>query len=241
MARIEKHRHPMTGGYQRGEDTRARVIAGATRLFGERGFDGASTREIATSAGVPTSALPYYFGNKDGLYLACVEHVVSVVCAHMAEVIESAERAVAGNAGNAELIEAYCETQARVAEFTSASEETDAWRLLIARQQAGLEPSAGFQLFYQGVNKRVSAAAAAIVGRLLGRPSDDEETLIRTMALNGQLMMFHVMRRTALTTLDWREIDPPRVALLKRIVCEHTRTLLLAMAAERARDTPRKI
>ncbi len=48
----------------------------AIRLFGEKGFDGASTRDIATAAGVNAPALQYYFDSKEGLFTACVEHIV---------------------------------------------------------------------------------------------------------------------------------------------------------------------
>jgi len=34
------------------------------RLFGEKGYEGASTRDIAAAAGVNAPALQYYFDNK---------------------------------------------------------------------------------------------------------------------------------------------------------------------------------
>src|SRR5271165_5925578 len=72
-------RRPTSGGYARGEETRARITAVALRLFGDRGFDGVSTREIAEEAGVNPPALQYYFDSKEGLYCACAEYVASRV------------------------------------------------------------------------------------------------------------------------------------------------------------------
>lgn len=43
--------------------------------FGEHGFAGASTRDIASRAGVNAPALQYYFENKEGLYRTCVEAI----------------------------------------------------------------------------------------------------------------------------------------------------------------------
>jgi hypothetical protein len=71
----------------------------------------------------------------------------------------------------------------------------------------------------------------AIVGRLLGRPADDAETLIRTMALSGQLLFFSMMRRTALTALNWDAFDAERLELINRIINEQTSTLLRSMKA----------
>ena len=47
---------------------RDRLLAEAMRLFGERGFDAVSTREICAAAGVNPGAIHYHFGDKDGLY-----------------------------------------------------------------------------------------------------------------------------------------------------------------------------
>jgi AcrR family transcriptional regulator len=237
MASIAKHRHSGDGGYPRGAETRARIVAAAIRLFAERGFEGASTRDIATSAGVNAPALQYYFDSKEGVYIACVEHIVSRVWEMMAEVVDRAEKALQENVSDAELIEAFCEIQTQFAQFISTtitSQEVADWRLLMARQQAGLEPTAGFQIAYQKISQRIFGVTAAIVGRLLGRPADDDETMIRTMALNGQLLVFQVMRRTALTTLKWKGIDAEQLALLKRVITEQTRTLLSELSATRA-------
>src|SRR5882724_12890789 len=95
MARAVKHRYAVEGGYARGEETRARIVTAALRMFGERGFEAASTRDIATSAGVNAPALQYYFDNKEGVYLACAEYIVSRVWEHLSEVIEHAQRTLA--------------------------------------------------------------------------------------------------------------------------------------------------
>lgn len=50
------------------EAPRARILDAATRLFAEKGFDGASTREMADAAGVNQAMIHYYFGNKQNLY-----------------------------------------------------------------------------------------------------------------------------------------------------------------------------
>src|SRR6201994_488927 len=105
MARAVKHRYAVEGGYARGEETRARIVTAALRMFGERGFEAASTRDIATLAGVNAPALQYYFDNKEGLYLACVEHIVKRVWDYIGDALTAAERALAENESDAELID----------------------------------------------------------------------------------------------------------------------------------------
>lgn len=64
-------------GYRKGEETRARILAVALAAFGNSGFAGVTTRQIAREAGVNLPALTYYFGNKRGLYLACAHAIVA--------------------------------------------------------------------------------------------------------------------------------------------------------------------
>jgi AcrR family transcriptional regulator len=50
-------------------DVEARLLAAALQLFGQKGYDSVSVREVARAAGVTTPNVYYYFGSKRGLYL----------------------------------------------------------------------------------------------------------------------------------------------------------------------------
>jgi TetR/AcrR family transcriptional regulator, regulator of cefoperazone and chloramphenicol sensitivity len=233
MAQAAKHRYAADGGSRRGRETRLRIISAAIKVFAERGFKGASTRGIATRAGVNAPALQYYFYDKEGVYLACVEHIVSAVWDHLADVVERAERAVALGAGDEELIEAFCDIQAHLAEFMFTAPSSDDRRRFIARQHAGAGPAAGLQIIDQRVSKRMSAVTSAIVGQILGRPARDEETLTRTMMLNSQLMALQVASGNVLTKLDLNSMNAGQFELIKRVLREQTVALLRWMSASR--------
>jgi AcrR family transcriptional regulator len=53
--------------------TRAAILAAATREFARHGLDGARVDRIADQARTNKRMLYYYFGNKDGLFLAVLE------------------------------------------------------------------------------------------------------------------------------------------------------------------------
>jgi TetR/AcrR family transcriptional regulator len=53
--------------------TRDRIVAAATDLFSERSFDGATTRDIAASAGVTQPLLSYHFHSKEELWRTAVD------------------------------------------------------------------------------------------------------------------------------------------------------------------------
>ena len=52
--------------------TRQALLAAAQRLFGHRGYEGTTTREIGEAAGADPALIARYFGSKADLYLAAV-------------------------------------------------------------------------------------------------------------------------------------------------------------------------
>ena len=52
----------------KGEATRMALLEAALVLFGERGFEGTSTRDIAGLAGCNQGLISFHFGGKEGLY-----------------------------------------------------------------------------------------------------------------------------------------------------------------------------
>jgi TetR/AcrR family transcriptional regulator, regulator of cefoperazone and chloramphenicol sensitivity len=55
----------------------ARIRDAAIALFGERGFDRTSIRQIATDAGVSAALVIHHFGSKEGLRQACDDWLVT--------------------------------------------------------------------------------------------------------------------------------------------------------------------
>jgi TetR/AcrR family transcriptional regulator len=58
------------------EAARRRVLDAAEAVFAERGYAGATTREIAVRAGIGKRMLFYYFPNKGVLYRAVLDRVI---------------------------------------------------------------------------------------------------------------------------------------------------------------------
>lgn len=54
------------------EQTKHNILAAASELFSDNGFEGASVRQIAQAAGVSLGMIRHYFGSKEGLYKACI-------------------------------------------------------------------------------------------------------------------------------------------------------------------------
>ncbi|HEU4539545.1 MAG TPA: TetR family transcriptional regulator [Jiangellaceae bacterium] len=59
------------------QDTRGAILAAAREVFAERGYDGASIRQVATGADVDPALVHHYFGTKEQLFLAVVQPPVN--------------------------------------------------------------------------------------------------------------------------------------------------------------------
>lgn len=58
-------------------DKKEHILDVAERIFSDLGYDGASTRLISGEAGVNMAMLNYYFGSKEGLFLAVFDRKIS--------------------------------------------------------------------------------------------------------------------------------------------------------------------
>ena len=67
------------------EETRARIVEAALKCFSERGFLGASTREIARRAGENQGLITYHFQSKEELWRAAVDQIFGKLKAELGE------------------------------------------------------------------------------------------------------------------------------------------------------------
>ncbi len=73
-ARRPRRRPPRPTTIRDPKGTQARILDAATREFARFGLGGARVDRIAARAGANKRMLYYYFGDKDGLFLAVLEH-----------------------------------------------------------------------------------------------------------------------------------------------------------------------
>lgn len=67
-----------------------RILEAALEVFGRKGRDGATMREIADRAGLQRPLVHYYFRTKDGLYEAVVRRVFDAFMASLGDALEQA-------------------------------------------------------------------------------------------------------------------------------------------------------
>lgn len=231
MNRRSRSKHPTRlryvpeSSYARGAATRARLIEAAIGVFGERGFEAASTRDIASAASLNTPALQYYFDNKEGLYAACAEQLVAQAWAAMRDVVIEAERALARRAADEGLIAVFAAYHERLLDLLGNG--AGDWLLWMAREQTAPGSGPGF-LAGRPKSRRMLDVSLGLVARLLRRPAKDAQTIVHELVLGGMCTQFWHTRRRAFALLGWTTFDTESLALIKRV------TLLQSQAALRA-------
>lgn len=239
MSESKRLRRPSAGGYARGDETRRKIIEAAIGLFGQHGFEGASTRDIAARAGVNAPALQYYFENKEGLYRACAESIADESWQAFEPAVLRAREALAQDADTGTLVEAFVGIQMAVADRSFVKHHGPDARLFFAREQGGSEPEIGSQILRERVREPLNIVNAALLARITGVPADDPLTVVRMFTLYGQFLLFHLARRSTLAMLQWDDIDAEKAEFVKASVSEQTRVLLAywsrqGQAAQRA-------
>lgn len=223
-------RHPTGGGYARGEETRLRIIEASIEVFGERGYDAATTREIALRAGVNPPALQYYFESKEGVYIACSEHIACSANERFTPVLDRINAAMDGGAQGEVAIELFCEMQETVITHLMGLGDMRSRRLFMAREESGHTPNIGTaRVAKQKLSAYINGTASRIVAALSGASADDPTTKLKAMMLFGQTLVFHVARPNAMAALGWTELDSEKILLIKQAVREQTQTVLRAL------------
>ena len=210
-------RRPSSGGYARGEATRLHIIKTALDVFGTFGFDEASTRLIADRAGVNLAALHYYFAGKDGLSHACAEHIATYGEQMIGPFLTRLETPLSNpRLTRRQLRVLLHETLDGFADLLVSPHEPPSWIAFVLREQ--MNPTTAYGVLHERLSGRLIGAVAALVGRLIDRPADAEETILRTLAMLGPLMVFRRARGAALFALGWPDFAGERLASIKTVL-----------------------
>ncbi len=216
-------RSPTAGGYARGEETRARIISAALKVFGDEGYERASTRRIAREAGVMPPALQYYFDSKEGLHLACGQFIIDISTQGFAVALENAE-AILAEGGAPDAAHALCDVLDTLLDASLFARGSPDWERFAARIQSERDSPAGAL-----IQRKIAAPLRDICARLVAQATGtalNDEARLRAIAIIGQVSAFHVYREGALQLLGWRDFNGPRRDTIKAVLRAHTQAAL---------------
>jgi len=197
-------RRDARSGYAKGEETRRAILTAALAEFGEHGFANATTRRITQAAGVTLPSLAYYFGNKEGVYLACANEIVDRYVRQMAS-ISVAGLTEALERGDSAACRDYLKQLLRhLIQLLAGSDDALTWTTFVARELREQGPA--FAILYErlwepGV-RLLARLAAGVRGARTVRDADTIDALL----LISSLVAFYTGRAVSLRTLGWEKI-----------------------------------
>jgi AcrR family transcriptional regulator len=199
---------------KRGDDVRLKLIDAAIETFGRYGFEGASTRMMATAAGVNLQAIPYYFGGKEGLYLAAADHIADRLTILVGPVGERIRARLGGGdtPTPAEARALLCELLETIAHVLVADESATWARFIVGEQ---MQPTAAFDRLYDKIMARLLEAARGLIGTIRGEDPACEPVRLCAVTLLGQILVFRVANAAVMRQLSWSEIGAREFAAIR--------------------------
>jgi AcrR family transcriptional regulator len=161
------------------------MLDAAHALFAQRGFAAVTMDEVAAAVGVTKPLLYTYFGNKDRLYLACMERAGDALLATIVEAVQAADGPVDATARGLRAFFAFLDA------------DRDAWRVLFdetlpveiieyRERLTGLVAGSLLAQMPAGRRKRAAMEVEALSAALLGAAEALARWWLRTQAVPAE-------------------------------------------------------
>lgn len=165
-----------------------KLLDTAIEHFGRLGFDGASTRAIASASGTAMSSITYHYGGKEGLYLAAADHIADNILGHIGPVFADHPDPEDATPEEAETMLLAMLDRFATMLLDPASE---AWAQFIIREQQ--HPTEAFERLFGGGIGVVVEKVIALVRRI--RPElSDLDCRLMAVFLWGQTIVLRAGR-----------------------------------------------
>jgi TetR/AcrR family transcriptional regulator, regulator of cefoperazone and chloramphenicol sensitivity len=188
------------------DQTRAALVESAIELFGTRGFDAASIRDIAAAAGANIASIGYHFGGKEGLRLACAQYA--------ADFIHSV--ATTGFSGmTPDRTEQLSPDKARkvLSDFVSVVVRAmmtapGAEKIVRFLLREIVNPSNAFQVIYTAVIEPTHKRLCRLWAAATGEESESDAVRVAVFAVMGQAVYFRVGQSVIVRRMGWQSYGP---------------------------------
>ena len=187
--------------------SKEQLLTTAIRMFGQSGYDAVSTRNLAEAAGVNVALINYHFGGKQELYIGAIDHIVGIVQPRLSVIEEMARQAqtVAGDdpQRQATLIAQLVDNVLTLFFETPALHDAIPFVL-----RELFMPGPHFERLYDALPRRLHELMTGLVAWITGLPPESDQAKIRTHAVVGQIIVFHLGRTILLKRLHENEYTP---------------------------------
>lgn len=214
-----------TNGHElRSSRTKAQLVEAAIDVFGNVGFEGATTRMLAKSANVTLSAIPYHFGGKRELYMEAAREIADHARLRMASVC-----AILDDPNTASPVDRVERSLTMCLHLLLDDTEPRSWTDFFAR--CAYDNDEAFQLIHDHAIAPIQEKLVVAVRAIASPTLDDEAVKLRVTAILAGMVGFRLLRGILLRGMDWAELKPAHIAKIDALIRDLTRSDLLAGAS----------
>ena len=210
----------------RGELAKRQLLEAACEIFGKNGPDGATTRQIAQAAKQNIAAIAYYFGSKEGLYLAVAQDIADLIridfeptVAQLDDFIEKPNPTEHLPLLQKLIIDSFLQYARLVLDKSNVHISR-----IMAREQ--LVPTEAYSLIHQQALSPLLTRVNRLLALYIGLDPTLPKTMLHTHAILGEVLSFRLVRETILRQTGWDRIGKQEYEIISNTLKVHI-TLLL--------------
>ncbi|MDQ6436237.1 CerR family C-terminal domain-containing protein [Mesorhizobium sp. LHD-90] len=208
------------------DQTREALVLSALRLFGQKGFDGTSTREVAAAANANIGSIAYHFGGKEGLRIAAADYIVATIQGIAGSVLGNIDQSLDTGMDREIALRQLAAAVERMVGFLVARPEAGEIVQFMLRELA--HPTEALDRIYAGVFEPTHKRLCRIWEVATGEPAESPRTRITIFTLIGQVVYFRIAREPVMRRMGWSDIGPQESAQIVDVVKSNLDAILTA-------------
>jgi AcrR family transcriptional regulator len=201
------------------KDTSALLIESGIVLFGARGYDGVTTRELAHGARTNISSIKYHFGGKEELYRAVLQEIIREINELVGPLLLALRNGVAEANGNQDVLtrlarqfaEGWC--RAALGDPRTQKRIPPIVRELI-------QPSRHFKVIYNGFFRVLYEVLGELLAAAHGQPAVDQQLQIRTHIIMNVVWGFIYTESLLWHQMGWSGYNRNRIEAIVPVLSD---------------------
>ncbi len=193
-------------------DAKKKLLKCAIKEFAEKGFEGASTREIVKQAGANISAISYYFGSKEGMYTEILNQMADFVNEVMADLLAEYEALLKMPDGKEKTDAATSLLKAFIRKFLHlicSGKHLDNLRAIFIHEYT--MQSHWFYGVLDSLSNKYFQIFAELLMIIHEGEMDRESAFLTTFMIFSQIFVFFVRKDAIFTITGWREYQEKNI------------------------------
>jgi AcrR family transcriptional regulator len=199
--------------------TRAKLLQAAAGVFAEVGYRAATIREISSRAGANVAAVNYHFGDKLELYTEVLRETLH------SPSLEAIRDALESEMPREDVLRQVI--KALLARMCTDGQYDLRWRLMMHELA---QPTPAMSRIIDETSRPLYNRLRELVGGMIGRPGDHEETRLCTNSVIGQVILYAHWR--PILARIWPELTMTPAQLQR--IAEHISEFSLAYLRDAA-------